>query len=391
MNFLTYPATAEQKELIALAGELADRFAKRALDYDWEGRFPSENYDDLRKSGYLALTVPRDFGGQGASLLDVTMAQARLGQGCASTALAVSMHLTNVARLTEELTVPEEVYAELCRAVVEEGAMLNFAASEPATGSPTRGGRPTTTAYRQADGSWRITGRKTFTTGSLALQFFRVSCNIQDQTSGLEPLTVDQGNFLVPRHAAGLRIDETWNSLSMHGSGSNDLVLEDVHVVPNAFMGQSILKDRKNGWGLITTAIYLGIAQAARNEAIHFAHHRRPNSLDKPISSLPHIQEKVARMDLALLQSRALLFAVAEQASNDLDLISGGQLGAAKYTVTNQAIEIVDVAMRLVGAAGLSLQMPLQRYYRDVRAGLHTPPMDDSTFSMLAREALETS
>src|SRR5579859_605601 len=394
MSFLTYPATAEQQELVALAGELADTFAKRAPDYDWEGRFPEENYDDLRQSGYLALTVPREFGGRGASLLDVTLAQERLGQGCTSTALAVSMHLTNIARLAEGLTVPSEVFATICQAVVEEGAMINGALSEPATGSPSRGGRPTTTASRQPDGSWRITGRKTFTTGSLALQFFMVSCSIEDQAPGLEPLRADRGSFLVPSNAPGLSIEQTWNSLAMRASGSNDLVLADVNVGPTAWIDQSIpsnpaRKERLGRWTLPVTAVYLGAAQAARNEAIQFARRRRPNSLDRPIASVPHIQEKAAKMDLALLQSRAVLFGVAEQFSSDPDSVSASKIGAAKYIVTNHAVEIADLAMRLVGAASLSLHMPLQRYYRDVRAGLHNPPMDDATLAMLAHEALD--
>ena len=65
------------------------------------------------------------------------------------------------------------------------------------------------------------------------------------------------------------------------------------------------------------------------------------------------------------------------------------ELGAAKHIVTNAAIRIVDQAMRLVGAKSLDLSNPLQRYYRDVRAGLHNPPMDDMVISKLAHAAIE--
>ncbi|MBO0794649.1 MAG: acyl-CoA/acyl-ACP dehydrogenase, partial [Ktedonobacteraceae bacterium] len=145
MSFLTYPETEQQKKLVALAAELADTFAGRAANYDWAGRFPLENYEDLRQSGYLSLTVPRDYGGWGASLLDVVLAQERLARGCASTALAVTMHLVNTARLGGALSGPNARYERLCREIVEHGAMINTAASEPATGSPSRGGKPTTT------------------------------------------------------------------------------------------------------------------------------------------------------------------------------------------------------------------------------------------------------
>ncbi|WP_261379074.1 acyl-CoA dehydrogenase family protein, partial [Bacillus paralicheniformis] len=61
-----------------------------------------------------------------------------------------------------------------------------------------------------------------------------------------------------------------------------------------------------------------------------------------------------------------------------------GELGAVKHTVTNTAIAVVDRAMRVVGAKSLARTNPLQRFYRDVRAGLHNPPMDDATIGKLA-------
>jgi alkylation response protein AidB-like acyl-CoA dehydrogenase len=84
-----------------------------------------------------------------------------------------------------------------------------------------------------------------------------------------------------------------------------------------------------------------------------------------------------------------MLFGVAEQLSVDPGSVPASIVGAAKYVVTNHAIEVVDRAMRLVGAASLSLSSPLQRYYRDVRAGLHNPPMDDATITLLGKQALD--
>ena len=205
MAFPTYPTTDRQKQLIGIASELATTFAKRANENDWAGRFPVENYKDLHTSGYLTLTVPRDFGGCGADLLEVSLAQQQLAQGDASTALVMSMHLANVAKLAENVTGPNAFFERLCRAVVNDGAIINTAASEPATGSPSRGGKPTTIARRQADGSWRITGRKSFTTGSPVLTFFIVSCSIED-TTGLTPLNADRGSFLIQRTAEGVQV-----------------------------------------------------------------------------------------------------------------------------------------------------------------------------------------
>lgn len=398
MGFPAYPVTDRQKQIVQMASDLAKKFGQRANENDWAAKFPYENYQDLKDSGYLTLTVPRDFGGWGANVLEVTLAQFYLAQGCGSTGLVMSMHHTNIAKLVEHLTEPRPLFAQICRAVVEEGAVINSSASEPATGSPSRGGRPETTARRQSDGSWVITGHKTFTTGAPILYYFIVSCSIVDEAgadANLPPLTLDRGSFLVPRASEGLSIEETWNSVGMRLSGSHDLLLENVHVSADALMDTSLptnpaAKVRVGAWAFPMTAVYLGIAQAARDEAVTFARRRRPNSLDKPISSIPHIQEKVAKMDLDLLQAKAVLFGIADQFSRDPDSIPASQFAAAKYLVTNHAVEIVETAMRLVGGASLSLSFPLQRYYRDVRAGLHHPPMDDTTIGLLAREALDS-
>ena len=393
MSFLAYPATENQKKWATILSELAQNFSQRAASDEWEGQFHQENYADLRRTGYLTLIMPRELGGEGASLLDAVLTQYYLGQGDASTALVMSMHLIHMARLLEGRVIYNDPLKKICAAVVEHGAMINSAISEPATGSPSRGGRPTTTARRQSDGSWIIHGRKTYTTGSHALYFFLVGCSVEDESG--QPLgSATRGNFLVTRDLPGVRIEDTWNMVGMRGTASNDLVLDHVHVGADAYIDESIpspaspdMQDRLSAWTLLTVAVYLGIAQAARDEAFRFARQRQPNSLKQPIATLPHIQEKAGKIEAALMASRAMLFGVAEQCSAVPGSVPTSTIGATKYFVTNQALEVVDLAMRIVGAASLTLTSPLQRYYRDVRAGLHNPPMDDAALALLGKDA----
>ncbi len=396
MAFPIYPKDERQQKIIEMAQNLAQIFAQRALQYDWEANFPYENYKDLHRSGYLTLTVPEEFGGWGASLLETALAQFYLAQGDASTSLVMSMHLANVAKLRENLTDSSKLFSQICHDVAEQGAIINTAASEPATGSPSRGGLPTTSATRQPDGSWIINGHKTYTTGAPVLQYFLTTCAIEDTpaSTDLTPIKAKKGTFAIPRSTPGLRVEETWNSLGMRTSGSHDFYLDNVHVPATAYVEGSIpsnpvAQDRLAAWTFPNVAVYLGISQAARDEAIRFASRRKPNSLDQPISSLPHIQEKAGQMDSKLLQSKAVFFGIAEQAVQDASLLQSADFAAAKYIVTNNGLEIVDTAMRLVGGASLSMAMPLQRYYRDIRAGLHNPPMDDATLSLVAKQAFE--
>lgn len=51
----------------------------------------------------------------------------------------------------------------------------------------------------------------------------------------------------------------------------------------------------------------------------------------------------------------------------------------------NQGLEVVDLAMRIVGAKVWKWMRPLQRYYRDMRAGLHNPPMEDAAYTNIAK------
>lgn len=390
--------TERGRKLYQMAAELADEFGKRAEAHEAAGTFPYENYDDLRQSGFLKASIPEEYGGWGATLGEIVEAMARLGEGCASTALVVAMHLSQIARAIQVGNWPRPKLEEMMRGVVEHGWLLNNAASEPATGSPSRGGIPTTTAtFDPETGGWRINGRKTYTTGAPVLYYFVVTTAVKkpDAPEGAVP---EVGNFLLVRDTPGLKIEETWNSLAMRLSGSHDLVLDEVRVGPEAYLGSNKKSTPQqqacNGaWALPTAAIYFGTGRGAAKFAAKWARERKPNSLDKSIAELPHIQEKAGRMELALLEAENTLFKVAELAS-DIGYIEenpakiNALVGAAKYLATNRAIEAIDLAMRICGGAALSMQLPLQRYYRDSRAGLNNPPMDDTSLNMLGKMGL---
>ncbi len=234
--------------------------------------------------------------------------------------------------------------------------MLNGAATEPQTGSPTRGGRPVTSAVKGNNGKWIINGRKTFTTMAPILDYFIVSASMDDG---------EIGNFLVPREVPGVAIEETWDSIAMRGTGSHDLVLYNVEVEPEFFV-ESLQAQKKtaNGWLLHIPACYLGIAQAAQTYSVKFAKQYSPSSISGTISELPNVQQKIGEMELLLLQSRHFLHSVAKlwDESNEEDRMNMlPLLGAVKHSVTNSAISVVDLAMRLVGAKSLSQRNPLQR------------------------------
>ena len=230
-----------------------------------------------------------------------------------------------------------------------------------------------------------ISGRKIFTTLSPVLDYFVVSARINDSD--------EVGQFLVHKNREGLSIDETWDSVAMRATGSHDLVLDQVQLDAEDLLTK-ITPGKKppQGWLLHIPAVYQGIATAAFDYALNFANTYAPNSLASgTIAQFPTVQQKLGEMKLKLIQNEYLLYGAArdwDQADSEAKFALADALAATKVAVVNNALDIVDLAMRLVGAKSLSANNPLQRYYRDVRAGLHNPPMEDMVLVNLAKSAL---
>ncbi|MHA6260249.1 acyl-CoA dehydrogenase family protein [Sporosarcina sp. CAU 1771] len=375
--------TEIQKQWLQKLHEKETKFKNLSSEIDELSIFPKENFQDLIDIGYTSSTLPHSFGGGGLKVYDFVLLQETLASFDANTALSIGWSLGVIGDLFERKLWTEEnltFFAE----EVRNGGLVNRSVTEAQTGSPTRGGRPGTNAIKEGD-YWVISGRKTFTTASPVLTYFLTSAWIEEKQR--------VGFFLLHKDLDGITIEETWDVVSMRGTASHDLVLNNVRVdesklveLPEATIGGP----QFNGWMLHIPACYLGIAQAARDYAIHFANHHSPNSLSGPISQLPNVQQLIGEIDLALIQARHLIYSVAEMYDDESRRANlSNEIGVVKHTVTNSAISIVDKAMRIVGAKSLQRSNPLQRYYRDVRAGLHNPPMDDMTIKRLALSAIE--
>ncbi|MEJ7763354.1 MAG: acyl-CoA dehydrogenase family protein, partial [Thermomicrobiales bacterium] len=175
-------------------------------------------------------------------------------------------------------------------------------------------------------------------------------------------------------------------------TGSHDVVFENVFVPAEARLPDSANPPGRatSGWNLLGSAVYLGIAEAARDFTVRYARERRPTAVGGPIAEIPSVQHRVARMEILLFQARAALYAAAETHATypEHREALGWQLAAAKYTVTNHAIAVTDMALRVVGSSGLQKQYSLERYFRDVRAGLGNPPIDDVALTLIGKAAL---
>lgn len=379
----TFLKTDKQKHWTRLAGELADQFAERAGLNDQKANFPFENFDALKQAGFLSLTIPKVYGGEEISLYEFMLIQETLAQGDASTALSLGWHLGVLMDLTVRRDWPEPVFQEICLDIVNKQRLINRVHAELSTGNPSRGATPATAADKQ-DGKWVLNGRKSYASMAPALDYLIVSATMQD--------TGEVGGFLVPGTANGVRVESNWDTLGMRGTRSDDIVLNKV-VVPEAAFVEVIPPKKPSplAWLLHIPACYLGIAIAARKEAVRFAGRYKPSSLPGPIKDVPEVKRKIGVMECKLLAARHFLYSVAEKWDQKPEKRESmeAELAAVKTVATNTAIEVVQEAMRIVGGQSYFSSHPLQRYFRDVQAGLHNPPSDDHTYSLLADQALE--
>ncbi len=381
MNTSALIHTEIQEKWIAKLDTVKDDFRARAEYNDIHSHFPYENIKWLVNEGYTLLTLPKAYGGEGATIEDMVILQSYLGLIDGATALSIGWHLSVIGQLYEQQMWEPDMLDQFAEAI-KQGALVNRAVSEAETGSPTRGGRPATNAVK-VDGGFVLNGVKTFTSMSKGLTHFVVSAYYE---------AIDQvGFFLVTKDTPGVEIADNWNMVGMRATESHDLVLNDVYLPEGNFVEIRGASGKKpNGWILHIPSVYLGIAQAARDYAVGFAKTYSPNSIEGTIGDLPTVQQNIGKMETLLLSARHFLWSTAALYNNEgSEKVKWNETSASKVMVMNQGLEVIDIAMRIVGAKSLEMERPLQRYYRDMRAGLHNPPMEDMAYTNIAHSVLD--
>ncbi len=318
----------KRERLLALAEELANDFATRAAEHDQNNTFPFENVARMKETGYTALVLPEAYGGSGADLVDFCSCQERLAQGCGATALAINMHLFGLGSMVERGDLVRPQSQQFAQAVGRDRQIIGGGITEPETGG--NWGLFVSRAVKDGD-SYVLNGRKVFTSLAPVIDLFMVMVTVQDPEAGLLG-----GTFLLPKGT---------------------------------------------------------VAMAALNFAKEFANRHQPLPLPRPIKYLPGIQFTVAEAETLLAATRAYTLETAKAWVNREDFSGEDGLRRVcmpKYFATNNAIRIVDLAMEIVGAVGIFKKHPLERYYRDVRAGTNHPFSNARMRELVGKNALGT-
>lgn len=352
-----------------LADELGRTFAPRVGALDETDDFVAQNYADLKTRNVFAAGVPEELGGGGASVADLAGMLRTLAHHCSSTALALSMHTHLVAAAAWRWKHQKAPVDGLLKRIVAENLVLvSTGGADWLLGS---------CRATKVEGGYRASGRKIFCSGAPAGGLMMTTALLDDPTDGATVLQI-----AVPTNAAGVKIENDWKALGMRGTGSHDITFEDVFV-PDAAVA---LRRPSGKWHpLIHTvamvalpvfnAVYVGVAEAARNLAIEAAKRRRDDRVVQAHAG--EMENELTSAQLAL--ARMIDIAMTRQPGVETTV----ETMCCRAILGRGARATVDKAMDLAGGGSFLRKNPLERLFRDVQ-GVRYHPLQDKPQNILA-------
>ncbi|MDQ2633746.1 MAG: acyl-CoA dehydrogenase family protein [Pseudomonadota bacterium] len=348
----------DSETAVEIARRLSPGFAANAAKADESDRFVADNYKALKSAGLVEAAVPVELGGRGAEIAELCDMIRTIAGACGSTGLAFSMHTHQVAipawRWRHQKVAAVEPL--LKRVAAEKIILLSSGGSDWIGGSG---------KAEKVDGGYRITARKVFTSGAEAGDILMTGAILDGET----PKVL---HFGVPMKAPEVSVVETWRTLGMRGTGSNDVDIDGL-VVPEAGIA---LARNAGEWHplfqVISTiafpliyAAYLGVAESARDIAVDLAR-------KKPATS--HAINLAGRMDTSLRAAQIAhrhMIATVEENAPSVETVNEIMIG--RSLVAKHAIQAVELALELAGGAGFYRSNGLERRFRDIQGARFHP------------------
>lgn len=375
---------------LKLSPEMLLRFRERAAVYDRENRFFSENFEELREAEYLKLAVPTEMGGHGMNLAEYGELIRELSTYAPATALATNMHVYWTGIAADLLKAGDDSMQFVLDDTMA-GEVLAAGHSESGNDVPLL---YSLTNAERVEGGYRFTGRKGF--GSLSPVWTRFGLHGMDSSDPDNPKIV---HAFMNRDAEGYTIKETWDTMGMRATSSQDTILEGVfvpddrivRVIPAGFGGADMFVVAVFAWALIGFGnVYYGIAKRACELTLASLKDKKSMAVTRSMAYHPEVQHGVARMMIELEAIGPHLDQVANDWANGVD--HGAEWPAkilmAKHHAVESAWKVMDLAMELSGGAGMFKKSELERLFRDCRAGRFHPGNAALTHEIVAKTAL---
>jgi alkylation response protein AidB-like acyl-CoA dehydrogenase len=360
---------------------------------DREGTFPAENIRALADAGLLSLQIPVEQGGAGESILTSVLVTEAIAKGCAATALICAV------------ATPEQV--EHYIKPIARGEWLGaFAMSEPGSGNKIW--HMDSFARRNGEG-YVIDSLKSFCTSSGFADFYLVPVRSDDQCA-----PNDLSLFLIKGDDPNIEPIGTWDGMGLRGNSSRPIHFKNCHVSENQRFG----REREGFSHMMAYALpiylcgmaacYIGIALAAYEACVEHVKRRIHSDSNKSLAHLETVQRLVAEMRVAIDTVRFTTIRIAQHADNALvlfnefarsDLLDDVlrdnpddpffiEVAALKPAACEMAIQVTNKALQVCGGAGYKRGHPVERGYRDGRAGSVMGPSDDTVKLVIGTQIL---
>jgi alkylation response protein AidB-like acyl-CoA dehydrogenase len=352
----------------ALADEIGPRFTERAAKHDETDAFVADNYVELKERKVFAAGVPEELGGGGASIADLAGMLRTLAHYCSSTALALSMHTHLVAVSTWRWRNQKAPIEGLLKRVATENLVLvSTGGADFLLGS----GKAV-----KVEGGYKVSARKIFCSGGPAGALMLTTA-VEDTPEGPTVLQI-----AVPMNAPGIKIQDNWKALGMRATGSHDITFEDVFVPDTAVAAR-----RPSGkWHPLMhtivmvvlpvfNAVYVGVAEQARNLALQAAHKKRNDRLVQVLAGEMENELEATQLALARMIDNAMTSQPGPEAT--------AQSLRCRFLLGRHARATVDKAMELAGGSSFFRAATLERLFRDVQ-GVRFHPLQDKPQALLA-------
>lgn len=371
---------------------LLERCRERAAGYDRDNRFFQEDFEELRAAGYLLIAVPKEFGGLGYTLHEVAQATRLLAQYAPATAVGLNMHNYWVGIAADLWRSGDKSLEWLLK---EAGQGEIFAAGHAETGNDIPVLLSSTRAER-VEGGYRFYGRKSF--GSLSPVWTRYGLHGMDVSDPQHPKVV---HAFMPRDTAGYEIKETWDTMSMRATRSDDTVLDGAfvpdryiaRVLPAGAAGMDNFVLGIFAWALLNFGnVYYGIALRVRDLIVEAMKNKKSIGLSRSMAYHAEIQHGIAEIVLAIEAIGPHLDTITRDWSNGVQHPDWPiKIVAAKYHAVESGFRIVDRAFDLSGGFGMFKKNEMERLFRDSRAGRFHPANSPISHEFAAKLTLGIS
>jgi hypothetical protein len=358
---MTYDLDPDQRALQDLVRRVArERVADRANEIDASAEYPQDMFDLLAELGLFTLPFPEEFGGTG-SVLSACLAIEELGRVCYNTAYLLVVQWVPFGAILAGGS--DEQKKKYLPGLAKGDLRAAFSTTEAQSGSDVAGIK---TRAQRDGGGYRINGAKIWCTNAAVADFILVAAKTGEQ-AGLGDINL----FIVETDTADFQIGKKEDKMGARGVPSSPLFLDNVYVPESQRLGPEgkgfkVVMEAFNQSRPIIAARGVGLAQGALDHALEFVESRV--AFGQPIADFQGLRWMLADMAIQTEAARHLVYRAAAVADSGASGKALATIAAmAKCFATDTAMKVAEDAVQLFGAAGISADYPINRYFRDAK------------------------